>query len=110
MSKESLVHQNVAEQLRLNQENCQQMLKMLSLFSNEVRFKILCVLKEGDFCVKDIVSFVGGKHSNISQQLKMLSLAGYLTKERQERLIIYHLQDEQIRKTVEFLCEQFRES
>ena len=57
----------------------------------------------------DIVDLVGGRHSNISQQLKMLTLAGYLTKERKERLIIYHLHDEKIKTTVKFLCEHFKE-
>ena len=85
------------------------MLKMFSLFSNETRFKILCVLKEGDFCVKDIVELIGGKHSNISQQLKMLTLAGYLTKERRERSIIYHLFDEKVKSTVNFLCTHLKQ-
>ena len=80
---------------------------MFSLFSNETRFKILVILKEGDFCVNDIVDLVGGKHSNISQQLKMLNLAGYLTKERKEKSIIYHLADKKIRQTVQYLCDSF---
>jgi DNA-binding transcriptional ArsR family regulator len=109
MLQESALQQRVAEELRKNKASCERMHKMFSLFSNETRFKILCVLKEGDFCVNDIVGLVGGKHSNISQQLKMLTLAGYLTKERNERSIIYHLEDEKIRSTVNFLCSHFKE-
>lgn len=108
MSHESPLRQKVAQQLAKNQESCDRAIKMFSLFSNETRFKILCVLKEGDFCVKDIVGLVGGKHSNISQQLKMLTLAGYLTKERQERSIIYHLDDAQIKDTVNYMCTKLR--
>ncbi len=104
------LQEKIAEQLRDNRESCDRMLKMFSLFSNEIRFKILCVLKEGDFCVKDIVGLVGGKNSNISQQLKMLTLAGYLTKERHERSIIYHLHDDRVKSTVNFLCTHFKEN
>lgn len=110
MSQELPLQEKVAEQLRANQASCERILKMFSLFSNETRFRILCVLKEGDFCVKEIVELVGGKHSNISQQLKMLTLAGYLTKRRQERSIIYHLDDEKIKSTVNFLCTHFKEN
>ena len=110
MLHESTLQERVAEQLRNNQASCDNMLKMFSLFSNETRFKILCVLKEGDFCVKDIVGLIGGKHSNISQQLKMLTLAGYLTKERQERSMIYHLFDKKVKSTVEFLCAHLKEN
>jgi DNA-binding transcriptional ArsR family regulator len=110
MSQELTIQNKVAEQLEANQASCDRILKMFSLFSNETRFKILCVLKEGDFCVKDIVGLVGGKHSNISQQLKMLTLAGYLSKKRKERSIIYHLEDEKIKSTVNFLCMHFKEN
>ena len=98
----------VAEKLLRNQEYCEEILKMFSLFSNKTRFKILCVLKEGDFCVNDIVGFVNGKYSNISQQLKMLTYAGYLTKERKERAVIYHLKDEKIRAIIDFLCHLYK--
>ena len=80
---------------------------MFSLFSNGIRFKILCVLREGDRCVKDITEIVGGKHSNISQQLKMLALAGYVTRERMDKMIIYHLSDQRVVKVIDFLREQF---
>jgi DNA-binding transcriptional ArsR family regulator len=110
MSHTETLRRKVTEQLLRNQRYCERVLKMFSLFSNRTRFRILCVLKEGDFCVNDIVEFVGGKHSNISQQLKMLTLAGYLTKERQERLVFYHLEDEKIKATIDFLCHLHNEA
>jgi DNA-binding transcriptional ArsR family regulator len=100
----------IAKTFMENKDACDRVLRMFSLFSNELRLKILCVLKEGDFCVNNIVELVGGKRSNISQQLKLLSLAGYLTKERHEKSIIYHLEDQKVRATVQFLFEYFKES
>ena len=108
MSHTETLHNRVTEQLARNQQYCDQVLKMFFLFSNKTRFRILCVLKEGDFCVNDIVDFVDGKHSNISQQLKMLTLAGYLTKERRERSVFYHLDDDNIRATIDFLCHMYQ--
>ena len=80
---------------------------MFPLFSNRYRFKILCVLNEGDFCVHEITRLVGGHTSNISQQLKLLSLAGYLEKNREQKLIYYHLADARIKRLLRFLQKQF---
>ena len=109
MSHTETLREKVSEKLLKNQQYCDRVLKMFSLFSNSTRFRILCVLKEGDFCVNDIVDFVGGKNSNITQQLKMLTLAGYLTKERRERSVFYHLEDESIKATIDFLCHLYKE-
>lgn len=107
MSKQQSRQQDVAEQFLRNNAACEHVLGMFSLFSNKIRFKILCVLKEGDLCVKEIVAVVGGKVSNISQQLKILTLAGYLTKKREEKTVIYHLEDQQVKKVVQFLWNEF---
>ena len=90
-----------------NKRKCGVVLDMFSLFSNEKRFKIMCVLDEGDFCVNEIARMVDGKISNVSQQLKMLTLAGYLEKQRDEQTIIYHLKDQRIKKVLRFLYREF---
>ena len=87
--------------------NCEKLLDMFSLFANENRFKILCTLNEHEFCVNDLVKITGGKASNISQQLKILTLAGFLGRERRGKLIYYNLKDEKIRKLLDFLFEQY---
>ena len=86
-----------------DEEACHQMMSMLSLISNQARFRILCLLTIGTFCVNDIVRLVGGKSSNISQQLRILMLAGYISNERVGKQIYYKLEDERIRSLVEFL-------
>ncbi|MQY76634.1 MAG: metalloregulator ArsR/SmtB family transcription factor [Spirochaeta sp.] len=75
----------------------------LILFSNEARLKILCLLNEGEFCVHEIVDTLEGKYSNISQQLRILSLAGYVDKNRQESHVYYRLKDNRIKDILEFL-------
>jgi ArsR family transcriptional regulator len=86
-----------------DKDKCAAVIRMFSLFSNEVRLNILCLLNEGEFCVHEIVESLEGKYSNISQQLKMLSLAGYVDKKREENHVYYHLKDNKIKDILEFL-------
>lgn len=85
------------------ESRCTRIQNMLDLVSNPFRFKIICVLAEGDFPVADIVELVGGKASNISQQLKILFLAGYVNKERKGKQIYYHLASQAVKELFDFL-------
>jgi ArsR family transcriptional regulator len=80
---------------------------MFELFSNEFRFKILCLLSGGERCVQEIVDALGGKYPNISQQLKMLTLAGYLSRERREKQTYYRLESREIRDLLDFLHARY---
>jgi DNA-binding transcriptional ArsR family regulator len=83
---------------------CHKVLTTLSLLANKSRFRILCALCESEFCVNELVEAVGlGKVSNISQQLKMLTLAGLISPFRRNKNIIYTLKDERVRAIVQFL-------
>ena len=86
---------------------CNQAVELISLISNETRLRILCVLSQSDYCVSEIAERVGGKNSNISQQLKILTLAGCLRKRRMEKSMIYSLTDERIKRVLEFLRTEF---
>jgi len=86
---------------------CRKALDFVSLVSNATRLRILCVLSHGDVCVSDIAARVGGKESNVSQQLKILALAGSATKERRDRSVYYHLVDRRIRRLLKFLRAEF---
>jgi len=97
----------VSEFFRSNQDGCQRVLQMVSLLGNAVRFKLLCALKEGDFCVGELAELVGGKSANVSQQLKLLSLAGYVSSRRDEQNVIYKLEDETVRRAVQFFQTEF---
>ncbi len=86
-----------------NYNRCHRIQNMLDVVSNPYRFKIICVLSEGDFPVSEIVKLVDGKVSNISQQLKILTLSGYLEKERRGKQIYYKLKDKNIKSLFDFL-------
>ena len=80
---------------------------MLSIMSNPVRFHILCALERDSFSVSELVELTGGKLSNVSQQLKMMTLAGYVRKERLGKLSIYTLSDDRIGELIKKLEELF---
>lgn len=91
-----------------NEAVCQQVNGLFQLFSNKARFRIVCLLARGEFCVNEITEIVSeGKLSNISQQLRILTLAGIIERRREEHRILYRLKDERMRKVIEFLQGQF---
>ena len=86
---------------------CRRVLETLSLISSEVRLKILCLLRDGERCVTDLAEAAGGKRSNVSQQLKLLTLAGWLERSRVEQRVVYRLADKRVRALLDFLHGQF---
>jgi DNA-binding transcriptional ArsR family regulator len=92
---------------RFEDVRCVQVEQMLSIMSNPLRFHILCALTQGPFTVSELVEVTEAKHSNMSQQLKMMTLAGYLEKSREGKQIIYRLKDHRIFNMIHFLEEMF---
>ena len=96
------------EAFRKNEAVCAQVISLFHLFSNKGRFRIACLLTRGEFCVNEITEVVSeGKMSNISQQLKMLTLSNVIQRRRQEQRILYSLKDKRVGKMIQFLQEQF---
>ncbi len=93
---------------RKNDAVCARVVQLFQLFSHKGRFRIACLLARGEFCVNDITEVVSeGKTSNISQQLKMLALAGVIERRRENQRILYRLRDQRVGKMIHFLQEQF---
>ena len=102
------VARQVKEEFARQEAVCARTLTLFHLISNKARFRIICLLTRGEFCVQEIAEVVDqGNLSNISQQLKILLLAGIVEKRREDRRIIYSLKDERLRHMIEFLREQF---
>lgn len=104
MTDKQKLKKDIKERFAGNLAACQKAIDVLTLFSNKTRFRILCALTEGDFCVNDLLEMIGlGKVSNISQQLKLLTLAGILEKHRDKQQMIYCLKDDKVRRLVDFI-------
>ncbi|RME91597.1 MAG: transcriptional regulator [Verrucomicrobia bacterium] len=96
--------QQIQQEFRANDALCQRVIRLIQLLANKCRFRILCVLTRGEFCVNDIAEIVGEtKLSNISQQLRLLTLAGVVTRRRHGREILYRLADERVRELIDHL-------
>jgi DNA-binding transcriptional ArsR family regulator len=102
------VCRGLKEAFRKDEAVCAHVTQLFHLFSNKGRFRIACLLARGEFCVSDITEVVSeGKTSNISQQLKMLTLSGVIERRRENRRILYRLKDPRVGNMIQFLQEQF---
>ena len=100
--------QEIKERFAANQNTCEHLVGVFSLLSNKHRLRILCMLMGGEFCVNDIVDTVSpGKLTNISQQLRMLALAGFIKKRRVEQKQMYSIADDRIRELLTFLEQNY---
>jgi ArsR family transcriptional regulator len=86
---------------------CEKVVGTLALLANARRLRILCALADRDLSVAQIVEAVNGRISGVSQQLKLLTLAGHLERRRVERSVIYRLSDPRMRRMLHFLKDQF---
>jgi DNA-binding transcriptional ArsR family regulator len=81
---------------KFSEQRCSQISQLMAVLSNPVRFHILCALRYQPFTVSELVELTEARVSNVSQQLKMMLLAGYLAKERRGKQIYYKLQEQRI--------------
>jgi ArsR family transcriptional regulator len=99
--------QQIKAEFEGNQQVCDKVIGLFQLLSNKVRFRIVCMLLQGEACVQEIADVIAeGQMSNISQQLRMLRLSGVVDKRREGKQIVYRIEDERIGGLINFLrCE-----
>ena len=96
------------DEFKANNALCQKVIQLIQLISNKTRFRIVCILARSEFCVNEIAEIVDeGKLSNISQQLRILALAGIIEKRREEKKIIYRLVDDRVRDLIGYFREKY---
>ena len=64
---------------------------LLKLTSEETRLKILCILKDGEHCVCEIVEHLSLSQSLISHHLKDLKESGIIVDEKRSLNVFYSL-------------------
>jgi ArsR family transcriptional regulator len=108
MNKEQL--QAIKDEFAQNQSVCQHVVELCHLLSNKARFRIVCILIHGEACVQEIADVVGESQlSNISQQLRVLRLAGIVEKRRDKKQMYYRVADPRIGALIEFLRANYLE-
>lgn len=86
-----------------SEERCTEIQQLLSTMANPIRFRILCTLRVRSFSVTEIVAITDSNLSNVSQHLKMMWFAGYITRERHGKRVTYALADERVAQAIDLL-------
>jgi ArsR family transcriptional regulator len=71
--------------------------RLMKGFADETRLKILCLLREGEACVHDIVDALDVSQSGVSHQLRVLRDARLVAHRRDGRHVYYRLADAHVR-------------
>ena len=104
----NIIGQELHQEFSKNEEVCRHVIGLFQLMANKQRFRIVCILSRGTFCVNEIAQILGtDKLSNLSQQLKVLRLAGVIKCERDSKKMIYSLQDDRFRDIISFLRDKY---
>ena len=100
----------IQKEFQGNEAICGSLIELFQMIANKCRFRIICTLAKGEFCVNDLAEIIGEtKVSNISQHLKILRLAGIIACHREEKRMVYHLADERIRGMIDYFRNEFLE-
>lgn len=98
----------IKREFEQNNAVCSKVIDLFQLISNKSRFRILCILSQDEFCVNDIAEILDEtKLSNISQQLRILSLAGVIAKRKENKFVFYRLADERFGQMLQFLRKSY---
>lgn len=104
----SSVARQLKEEFARNEAVCKNLIGLFQLIAHKGRFRIVCILSQGEFCVQEIADILGtDKLSNLSQQLKILRLAGVVTSRRDEKRMMYSLSDPRVAHMIEFFRAEF---
>lgn len=74
---------------------------LLKGFSDITRLTILCLLREGEVCVHDIVDALDISQSGVSHQLRILRDARLVRSRKEGRHVYYRLADEHVELLLE---------
>lgn len=72
---------------------CRNLAKFFRFFSNPIRLRILCALSEGEQSVGDISKAVGGTKYYVSQQIRLLRLAGIISQRKAGKFVYCALRE-----------------
>jgi DNA-binding transcriptional ArsR family regulator len=62
---------------------------LMKLMAEPMRLRLLALLREGEYCVKDLVEETGAGQANISKHLSLMSMSGIVAR-RKEGLFAYY--------------------
>ena len=85
------------------QENINKARECLRVLSHPARFKILCILQQGEQNVQDLEYLTGLKQATLSQHLSLLKLHNVLNLRREGNYSYYRIADERFQRLFEMV-------
>ena len=90
-----------------SERRCTDVHQLLTTLANPIRFRLLCALRTNSFTVGELVEITDSQLSNISQHLKMMWMAGYITKRRDGKQVYYSLENDHVIQVIAHLEELY---
>ncbi len=106
------IHQETIRSVKRNMPDTvalYELADLFKLFGDSTRLGILWALSESEMCVCDLCALLKMKQSAVSHQLKNLKQSRIVKSRRDGKVIYYSLDDEHIRKLLNFGMEHVRE-
>jgi ArsR family transcriptional regulator len=82
---------NCCNPSEIKSQNVSNLSSLLKITSEETRLKILCILKDGEHCVCEIMKHINSSQSLISHHLKDLKEAKIIVDEKRGLNVFYSL-------------------
>lgn len=80
--------------------------RVLKAMAHRERLAILCLLMDGEMCVRDLEQGVGMRQAALSQQLSRLRNENIVTAQRHGRFMLYSIKTPQVLTVVRALCSE----
>jgi DNA-binding transcriptional ArsR family regulator len=78
--------------------------RILKALAHRERLAILCLLMDGERCVRELEREVGMRQAALSQQLAKLRAENIVEATRRGRFVHYHIKSQQVLNVVRALC------
>jgi ArsR family transcriptional regulator len=85
---------------------CRRVSRLVKMLAHPTRLEIICVLKDGETCVKDICRALDKRQANISQHLGLLRQGGFIDLKREGNTSRYFIANEKVVKVLQMLREE----
>ena len=82
------------------------MVRVLKAMAHRERLAILCLLLDGEMCVRDLEHGVGMRQAALSQQLSRLRAENIVEAVRHGHFMLYRLKTPQIQAVVRAVCRE----
>ncbi len=86
--------------------SAESMVRVLKAMAHRERLAILCLLLDGEMCVRDLEHGVGMRQAALSQQLSRLRAENIVEAVRQGRFMLYRLKNPQVQAVVRAVCRE----